>query len=224
MVTNDPVWLPLSEVMTRAMAELSTVKKSAIEDALVLAFLRGQITVRGTGITNVDYEFEAYEIKQEFWNKVQGRHIRWDDNAYIYDDNEHESIEDRVVIEQTDDDPPCHYTYYEVWKNCLEVRLEEFEKWLLFAKRNHKAAFASLQDNQKAKRRRGRKPGDGSYEIIDEPLIEEMRGLIETGKARSANAAAEMLCGKAEGGGSPTSRKERLRKRYIEKYSGNAQG
>ena len=61
---------------------------------------------------------------------------------------------------------------------------------------------------------RGRRPGDGSYDRLDRPLLEEMKELIASGKAASAEEAAKLLAGKAHGGGTLESKIDRLAKRY----------
>lgn len=63
----------------------------------------------------------------------------------------------------------------------------------------------------------GRKAGQGSFAPLDEPLLTEMKGLIENLKAASAEEAARMVAGRAHGGGSVHSKAERLARRYRER-------
>jgi hypothetical protein len=67
---------------------------------------------------------------------------------------------------------------------------------------------------------RGRKPGDGSYGPLDQPILEEMKELISLRQAASPEAAAKLLAGKAHGAGSLESKAERLAKRYRATASG----
>ena len=68
-------------------------------------------------------------------------------------------------------------------------------------------------------KRRGRKPGSGSYEKDDAPLIKEMGGLIAEGKAASPYAAAMQIVDKAKGGGAPESKARRLVDRYNDELN-----
>jgi hypothetical protein len=65
-----------------------------------------------------------------------------------------------------------------------------------------------------AKRRRGRPPGAGSLQEIDEPLIQKMRQLLRDGSATSPNDAAKQIAGEATGN-SPKAKQARLRKRFM---------
>lgn len=65
------------------------------------------------------------------------------------------------------------------------------------------------------RRSRGRPPASGTYGASDAPLLDEMRSLKLSGKARSINQAAEMVAHKAQGGGSDASKAARLRKAYV---------
>jgi hypothetical protein len=60
----------------------------------------------------------------------------------------------------------------------------------------------------------GRPRGSGSYALADAPLLNRMRELIETGKAKSANDAAGQVAGEAQGWGLVESKIHRLGKRY----------
>jgi hypothetical protein len=64
------------------------------------------------------------------------------------------------------------------------------------------------------KRRRGRRKGQGSFESLDLPLLQEMKGLIASGAAASPEEAARILAPKAHGGGSVESKTERLARRF----------
>ena len=70
-------------------------------------------------------------------------------------------------------------------------------------------------------KRRGRKPGSGSYEKDDAPLIKEMGGLIAEDKAASPYAAAMQIVDKAKGGGTPESKARRLVDRYNDELNSN---
>jgi hypothetical protein len=62
------------------------------------------------------------------------------------------------------------------------------------------------------------KSGGQSFAAEDAPLIEEMRALIVTGKAKSASSAASAVVSKAKKLGSEESAFERLRRGYGRKY------
>jgi hypothetical protein len=71
------------------------------------------------------------------------------------------------------------------------------------------------------KSRRGRKKGQGSFETMDLPLLEEMKELISSGAAASPEEAARSLASKAHGGGSPESKAERLARRFRSRADRN---
>jgi hypothetical protein len=83
---------------------------------------------------------------------------------------------------------------------------DDFDRW--FAK-----VFGAREGG-----RRGRRPGSGSYERRDEPLLKEMRKLIEDGNAKSPHEAACKVAGSAKGAGTVESRVTRLAKRYGKMY------
>jgi hypothetical protein len=56
--------------------------------------------------------------------------------------------------------------------------------------------------------------GRGYYDIADKPLLEEMHGLITSGRATSADDAARQLANKAQGNSTPESKRTRLAKKY----------
>jgi hypothetical protein len=64
------------------------------------------------------------------------------------------------------------------------------------------------------KRPRGRQKGQGSFESLDLPLLQEMKRLISSGAAASAEEAARSVAPKAHGGGSLESKAERLARRF----------
>ena len=72
----------------------------------------------------------------------------------------------------------------------------------------------------KPKGRSGRRPGAGSCDVADKPLLEEMHGLITDGLAKSPNDAAGRLADKAQGGSMTTreSKQTRLAKGYRKIY------
>jgi hypothetical protein len=82
---------------------------------------------------------------------------------------------------------------------------DEFERWF-------EKTFGA--DPSK---RRGRKRGTGSYEKHDEPFLQEMHRLIESGIARSPENAAGQVAHKAHGA-SFESKRTRLAKRYRRRY------
>jgi hypothetical protein len=83
---------------------------------------------------------------------------------------------------------------------------DEFERWF-------QKTFGS--DSSK---RRGRKPGSGSWEHADEPLVEEMHRLIDSGSAKSAEDAARLVEDRAAGSGTLVSKRTRLAKRYRKRF------
>jgi hypothetical protein len=68
-------------------------------------------------------------------------------------------------------------------------------------------------------RPRGRPQGSGSLALSDEPLIAEMRSMIENDRALSPSAAAARVADRASGGGTLESKIKRLAGRYSEKFS-----
>jgi hypothetical protein len=70
----------------------------------------------------------------------------------------------------------------------------------------------------KPKGRSGRRPGTGSWDVADKPLLEEMHRLITDGLAKSPNDAARQLADKAKGNSIPGSKQTRLAKGYRRKY------
>jgi hypothetical protein len=83
---------------------------------------------------------------------------------------------------------------------------DEFERWF-------QKTFGS--DSSK---RRGRKPGSGSWGHADEPLVEEMHRLIDSGSAKSAEDAARLVEDRAAGSGTLVSKRTRLAKRYRKRF------
>ncbi len=74
----------------------------------------------------------------------------------------------------------------------------------------------------KPKGRPGRRPGTGSWEVADRPLLEKMHRLITRGRAKSADDAARQLADKARGAGTRESKQTRLAKRYRKIYPSGA--
>ena len=68
-----------------------------------------------------------------------------------------------------------------------------------------------------APRRRGRTPGSG-YQRVDEPLIEEMRRLLEERAQPTPEAAAKAVADRAFGGGCWRSKVDRLARRYRRQF------
>ena len=82
---------------------------------------------------------------------------------------------------------------------------DEFERWL-------KKTFGHQ------KRGGGRPTGSGSWQVADEPLVDEMDNMIKTGKAKSPNDAARILADRASGSGTLASKQSRLAIRYRKKF------
>ena len=99
--------------------------------------------------------------------------------------------------------------YDETWRRSLieQVIIPEttFERW----KAEHWPGHLE---------KRGRKPGSGSFERHDAPLIDEMKILIENGDAVSLWAAANMLAGRATGPGTLESKAQRLHRRFKSNF------
>jgi hypothetical protein len=74
--------------------------------------------------------------------------------------------------------------------------------------------------HSKPKGRSGRRPGTGSWNVADKPLLEEMHRLIADGSAKSANDAARQLADRAQGGNTTAlqSKQTRLAKAYRKIY------
>jgi hypothetical protein len=70
-------------------------------------------------------------------------------------------------------------------------------------------------------KRGGRKKGVGSYEDLDVPLLKEMSLIIKQGKAASPEEAARKVAERAHGGGTLTSKAERLARRFRKKTASN---
>jgi hypothetical protein len=81
----------------------------------------------------------------------------------------------------------------------------EFERWF------QKTFGSDLS------KRRGRKPGSGSMEKMDEPFLEKMRGMMESGTAKSPEDAAGQVA-KSAPGASVESTQTRLAKRYRKRF------
>jgi hypothetical protein len=90
---------------------------------------------------------------------------------------------------------------------------DEFEKFV-------RLAFGSAEsppdvpDSGAPLRRRGRQKGQGSFEVVDLPILNEMKDLISARKAASPEEAARVLADKAHGAGTIESKSARLAKRY----------
>ena len=82
---------------------------------------------------------------------------------------------------------------------------------------HHIVAGAGTGEREKAPEgrdnRRGRKPGDGSYDAVDNPILQWMKTLIDMNFATSPHAAADLLQCRTIGA-SPTARKDRLHRKY----------
>jgi hypothetical protein len=89
-----------------------------------------------------------------------------------------------------------------------------------FSENQENSSVALADAPPDGKRRRGRPKGSGSYEAVDEPLIDEMREAIEANPAVSPTAAAACVADRAPGGGTPESKVKRLAQRYSEKFGG----
>ncbi len=84
------------------------------------------------------------------------------------------------------------------------------------------AANPSAMGQSKPKGRPGRRPGTGSYDVADKPLLDKMHGLIKRGRATSANDAARQLADKAQGSSTSESKQTRLAKGYRKIYGSGA--
>jgi len=83
---------------------------------------------------------------------------------------------------------------------------DEFDQW-----------FAEVF-SAKTKTRSGRPPGSGSWNVTDEPLLNEMREAIVSGQAKSPDDAARLFADRASGSGTPASKQTRLAKKYRMKF------
>ncbi len=66
--------------------------------------------------------------------------------------------------------------------------------------------------------RRGRKPGSGSYDSTDRPLVKEMHRLITSGEATGRYPAMLEVVDKAKGKAGVINRGKRLLRKYAKKY------
>lgn len=101
----------------------------------------------------------------------------------------------------------------------LYVDRKEFEAMLL--KRHPHSPHTDREESafttasaKKPKKERGRPLGSGSYEKDDMPLLEKMKNLLDTRKARSVNHAADLVAPDAVG--AENSRAKRLTRRFKE--------
>jgi hypothetical protein len=67
-------------------------------------------------------------------------------------------------------------------------------------------------------KRGGRKPGSGSWEHADEPLVKEMHRLFVSGSAKSPEDAARLVEHRSAGSGTLASKRTRLAKRYRKQF------
>lgn len=84
------------------------------------------------------------------------------------------------------------------------------------------AANPPAMGQSKPKTRPGRRPGTGSYDVADGPLLEKMHRLITKGRAKSPHDAARQLAKKAKGVSTEDSKRTRLAKRYRKIYPSGA--
>lgn len=64
----------------------------------------------------------------------------------------------------------------------------------------------------------GRRPGSGSYDDADNPLLDKMEELITKGTATSPWNAATKVAYKAKGGGTQVSKAHRLHRKYLARF------
>lgn len=95
-----------------------------------------------------------------------------------------------------------------------DVRLRAADVFREFPAEPETSTADHVGQVDREKRRGGRREGSGSYERLDKPLIDEMQGLIDQGKAVSPEAAAKMVTAKAYGAGTIDSKIDRLAKRF----------
>ena len=98
----------------------------------------------------------------------------------------------------------------------------DFESWFdkTFGQRATASSSSTAESNASRKRPvRGRPPGSGSWAHADDPLLVEMRHLIQSG-AKSACDAALKVADRAPGAGEFQSKRTRLAKRYRTKIFG----
>lgn len=75
----------------------------------------------------------------------------------------------------------------------------------------------ATKPKRKARKSRGKKPGDGSYARLDLPYIKKMKKLMDNNKASSANDAARQIVeeyGDKIKGSRPEQKQDRLGRRY----------
>jgi len=105
---------------------------------------------------------------------------------------------------------PLHWIY---------ITRESLDRYICGGNAARSAANSPGTRQSKPKGRGGRRRGSGSYAAADNPLMEEMKSLIEDGRAKSAHDAAGKVVDKAQGSHTtPESKRTRLAKRYREKY------
>jgi hypothetical protein len=94
----------------------------------------------------------------------------------------------------------------------FDVRLKAADVFGEFPPETDAGAIPDQQTPQQP--HRGRRKGSGSYESLDQPLLDEMATLMERGEAVSPEAAARQVANKARGAGTTESKTERLAKRF----------
>ena len=107
---------------------------------------------------------------------------------------------------------PKNWAYTDFWTD-LHYDHWAFERWQR-GEFEADAAAQTLSLSARANSSRGRKPGDGSYDEVDQPLLDEMQELIKRGKAVSPEAAARLVAHKAFGKATFESKVDRLAKKY----------
>ena len=89
-----------------------------------------------------------------------------------------------------------------------------------FSENQENSSVALAEPPIESRRRRGRPSGSGSFQAVDEPLIEEMQSLIATTPSLSIHGAADRVADRAQGSTERESRIKRLMQRYSDKFGG----
>lgn len=105
----------------------------------------------------------------------------------------------------------------------VSAAVEMLQQVSATSKSAHQTAAKTGADRAGTKRNKpGRRPRSSPYADQDAQLVAEMQELIHNRDAASPHEAAMKVADKAPGGGSLSSKVDRLRKKYIERYHSNS--
>jgi hypothetical protein len=163
--------------------------RRCLSEEAIHAYVRDPETGEWLDLRPQEWDLDWLEYSghpREWWNDNTAKGFRHD---YVHPDDP--------------DQPGPRGTFIRGALRPIFFRRDEFDRW-----------FDSTFGDKKLDKR-GRPLGSGSFKGADEPLLHEMRQLIETGVAKSAEDAAGRVAARAAGA-SFESKRTRLAKRYRE--------